>query len=127
MQLASAGHLHFKTLESPASPYLLQVAPSSSHVTCCKCCTLKGEEPVACLQAWGSFLLVGGSKGQLVRFAQQAAGSSIWLEDKAVAVIGAVTSMTSHGTALEAVVGTDLGMIWWVMTTQGKVPMLRIL
>ena len=96
-------------------------------MTCCKCCTLKGEEPVACLQAWGSFLLVGGSKGQLVRFAQQAAGSSIWLEDKAVAVIGAVTSMTSHGTALEAVVGTDLGMIWWVMTTQGKVPMLRIL
>lgn len=103
------GQLHPETL---TSPYLLQVAPNSSHVTCCKCCTLKGKEPVACLQACGSFLVVGGSKGQLVRFAQQATGSSIWLEDKILAVNGAVTSMTSHGTALEAVLGTDLGMIW---------------
>ena len=67
---------------------------------------------MGCLQACSSCLLVGGSKGQLVRFAQQAAGSSIWLEDKTLSVSGAVTSMSSHGTALEAVLGTDLGIIW---------------
>lgn len=104
--------MHPQDLRMPPSTDLLQVAPNSSHVTCCKSCTLKGKEAVGCLQACGSCLLVGGHEGQLVRFTQQAAGGSIWLEDKALSVSGAVTSMTSHGTALEAVLGTDMGIIW---------------
>ena len=78
---------------------------------CSKCCTLDGDEAVACLQACGSCLLVAGSKGQLVRFAQQAAGSTIWLPDKSLSVSGAITSMTSHDSAQEAVLGS-LHTVW---------------
>ncbi len=89
----------------------IQIAPNSSLVTCFKCCTLGNSAPVTCLQAYTGCLLVGSAEGQLVRFGQQP-GSSIWLEDKQASVSGRVTSLCSHDTPGQAVVGTSSGTIW---------------